>query len=103
MHFVARCDRYPSFAFVVPALREARKKAGAKKVSGVVKFQNRILDTKADGYTEKEAAFIEQVLKKVGGGIEVKLNLPLDEGVQGGYRAEELSITPRNDVTIREA
>lgn len=61
--FVARSDRYPQFSFCVPALRPFLKKKGRlEKDSTVVKFIDRVLDTKAQGYSEEEADAIKKQL-----------------------------------------
>lgn len=65
MHFVARCNKYPSFRFNVPALRPLLDKRGRKFDAENVAFQDRILDTKAAGFTEPEAKEIYTALEKM--------------------------------------
>ena len=62
-HIIARNDHYPQYSFCVPALRPFLKRKGRlDKESTVVKFIDRVLDTKAQGYTEGEADAIQKQL-----------------------------------------
>ena len=63
MHFVALCDRYPSFTFNVPALRPFYNKTGRKQESTLARFSNRVLDTKLAGFSEAEAAIVKSALE----------------------------------------
>ena len=65
MHFVATCDIFPQFAFNVPALRVYYKAEGREFDSPIVRFQNRVLDTKQQGYGEEESAMIRAALEKM--------------------------------------
>ena len=65
MHLVALCDRYPSFTFNVHALRPLYDKKGAKKDSTLIRFSNRVLDTKAAGLTEEEAEHVKAALERM--------------------------------------
>ena len=65
MHFVAVCDRYPSFTFNVPALRSVYDQAGRTRESALVRFHNRVLDTQAAGFSAPEAALIKAALESM--------------------------------------
>jgi hypothetical protein len=58
MHFVAYCEKYPSLCINVPALRKSFDKRGREHDSTVMKFVNRVFDSRVAGLTEEEAALV---------------------------------------------
>ena len=66
MHFAAVISgRVHGLRFHVPELKKIKETAGEIGPAAWVKFDNGMLDTKAMGYTEEEAAAIRKRLEKV--------------------------------------
>lgn len=64
-HFIARHTRYPQFSFAVKELRPLLNERGLHQTSTLVRFENSILDTKAQGWEEREAAVIKKKLEQM--------------------------------------
>ena len=78
--FIARNDRYPQFSFACSGLRPFLDKRGEKMTSTVVRFENGVLDTKAQGWSDQEAAVIRKKLDSL---QETMVRLTFnEEGVQ---------------------
>lgn len=65
MHFVAHCEKYPSFRFGVPKLRDAFLKRGLTQRSTTVAFTDCTLDTESLDLTAQEAQCVKEQLKKM--------------------------------------
>ena len=64
MHFIALCDRYPFYALNVYELKPLLEARGLTEPSTIVHFRNRVLDTRAEEFTEKEAVLIRKALER---------------------------------------
>ena len=93
MHFIARCDRYPQFAFWVQPLHHLlMERQGTKDASCWVRFQDRVLDTQAQGWSEQEASIISETLKKLTG-VQVSIDFSDMEGTVATAERVPLDIT----------
>ena len=91
MHFIARNQRYPQFSFAVPTLRPLLDKKGRKQDSTIVRFENGVLDTLAQGWTAQEAKVIRDHLGKMKETM-VRLTFNSDDNEQG----EQVTATTEN-------
>ena len=64
-HFIARNIKYPQFSFAVKELRPLLNERGLHQTSTLVRFENSLLDTKAQGWKEREAAVIREKLERM--------------------------------------
>lgn len=64
-HFIARHTKYPQFSFAVAGLRPLLDARGLKQTSTLVRFENGVLDTRAQKWQPEEAKVIREKLENL--------------------------------------